>query len=123
MQCKLHNQQAMNKLGLVKNGAKLRGRNLKHYKRTRLGNGITFPRTKQPLATSRCIKLNSTRKERFERLRSRLIARGDKQLQGKDYKNTFSPVVKFATVIMLIALAPMKHEPLHQLDINNAYLH
>ena len=59
----------------------------------------------------------------IERYKARLVIRGFQQIKDKDYKHTFSPVAKLTVVRILIALGTAKGWPLHQLDINNAFLH
>lgn len=43
-----------------------------------------------------------------ERLKARLVMRGDKQVEENDYKAAFSHVAKFATMRTLIALATQR---------------
>ena len=40
-----------------------------------------------------------------------------------DFDETFSPVVKPATVRTVLSLALSRHWPIHQLDVKNAFLH
>jgi hypothetical protein len=51
------------------------------------------------------------------------VLRGFTQRPGVDYDETFSPIVKFATVRSVLSLALSRDWAIHQLDIKNAFLH
>ncbi|KAJ9540269.1 hypothetical protein OSB04_026775 [Centaurea solstitialis] len=52
---------------------------------------------------------------RLERYKARLVA--------QDFDDTFSPVVKPATIRTVLSISVSRNWPIHQLDVKNAFLH
>nr|GEX52137.1 copia protein [Tanacetum cinerariifolium] len=59
----------------------------------------------------------------LNRYKARLVANGRSQQQGIDCDETFSPVVKPATIQTVFSLTVSQQCPIHQLDVKNAFLH
>ena len=56
------------------------------------------------------------------RYKARLVARGFLQQESIDYHETFAPTAKFVSIRLLVALACSWNWPLHQCDIETAFL-
>jgi hypothetical protein len=59
----------------------------------------------------------------LDRYKAQLVAKGFKQRYEIDYEDTFSPVVKAATIRIVLSIAVTKGWCLRQLEVQNTFVH
>ncbi|KAL4176616.1 hypothetical protein KRP22_001557 [Phytophthora ramorum] len=80
-------------------------------------------RGQRAIGTKWVFKIKRKADGSIEKYKARLVAKGFKQKYGIDYTETFSPVVKYVTLRMIIAIAKYFGWPLDQLDVVTAFLY
>ncbi|KAL4379783.1 hypothetical protein GQ457_02G018970 [Hibiscus cannabinus] len=83
---------------------------------------VPLPEGRVPIGCKWLFKIKKNADGTVSRYKARLVAKGFSQFPGRDFHDTFSPVVKFATVNVVLALAVTNNWTLRQIDINNAFL-
>ena len=82
-----------------------------------------LPPGKAAIGCQWIFKIKYNTDETVERHKARLVVLGNKQIEGEDFKEMFAPVVKMTTVRSLLRIVAAKKWEIHQMDVQNAFLH
>ena len=81
------------------------------------------PKNCNPMGCKWVFRIKKKADGSMDWFKARLVAKGYNQRPGLDYKETFIPVVKPATIRSVLSIVVINGWELRQMDVNNAFLH
>ncbi|CAN1750243.1 Retrovirus-related Pol polyprotein from transposon RE1 [Linum perenne] len=78
---------------------------------------------KKPIGNKWVYRIKKNADGTIARYKARLVAKGFHQQEGLDFTETFSPVIKPASIRLILSIAISNNWMINQLDVSNAFLH
>ena len=83
---------------------------------------VDLPKDRKAIGCKWVLKKKFNSDGSLDKYKARLVAKGFTQVEGIDYDETFSPVVKFQSIRTLMAVVAYHDLELHQMDVKTAFL-
>ena len=81
-----------------------------------------LPKGRKTVKTKWIYKKKLNKFGAVERYKARLVAQGFTRVEGIDFNETYSPVARFTSIRLVLALAAMFGYRVHQMDVDTAFL-
>ncbi|KAL0289416.1 UNVERIFIED_CONTAM: Retrovirus-related Pol polyprotein from transposon RE1 [Sesamum angustifolium] len=94
-----------------------------HSKKNETWELVDLPKGKRPIGCKWIFRVKLKPTGEVDKYKARLVAKGYNLVAGLNYVESFSPIAKCVTVRLLLEVATVRWWTIHQLDINNAFLH
>lgn len=82
---------------------------------------VSRPSNKKIIKNKWVYRIKRDQDGNIDKFKARLVARGDQQIQGQDYDETFAPVARFEMLRALLAVSVENEMFLHHMDVVSAY--
>jgi hypothetical protein len=96
---------------------------LKAHQKNGTWSVVAKPEDRNILDSKWVFKVQQTESGEIKRFKARLCARGFRQQHGLDYTETFSPVVRYDSLRVMLAIATHQNLEMIQFDVRTAFLH
>ncbi|KAE8730595.1 hypothetical protein F3Y22_tig00002919pilonHSYRG00225 [Hibiscus syriacus] len=83
---------------------------------------VQLPEGRSAVGCKWLFKIKKNDDGTVQRHKARLVAKGYSQVPGQDFQETFSPMVRFSTINIILSLAVSKKWSLRQIDVNIEFL-
>lgn len=84
---------------------------------------VPLPNNRKPIGCKWVYRIKQKPNGKIDRYKARLCAKGYSQQHGIDYKETFSPVIRYDSIRVLLAIAAVNNMEIKQFDVKTAFLY
>ena len=94
---------------------------MESMKKNQVWDLVDIPPRRKTIGNKWVLKVKCKADRSIERYKAQLMAKGYTQMEGVDYEKTFSLVVRFASIHLILAIVAHLDLKLHQTDVKTAF--